>query len=88
LLESKAASLMYFFRILRIFFTAVRFGLDEFFLGHERVKLVRWLVQALFFWRASFGRCNNRAASACVWRWNRSARSSSSSARCCRPGAT
>jgi ubiquinone biosynthesis protein len=42
---------MYLFRLLRIFYTAARFGLDEFFLGHERVKLVRWLVQALFFWR-------------------------------------
>jgi len=42
---------MYLFRLLRIFLTAARFGLDEFFLGHERVKLVRWLVQTLFFWR-------------------------------------
>ena len=42
---------MYFFRLLRIFFTAARYGLDEFFLGHERVKLVRFTVQALFFWR-------------------------------------
>jgi ubiquinone biosynthesis protein len=42
---------MYLFRLLRICLTAARFGLDEFFLGHERVKLVRWLVQALFFWR-------------------------------------
>jgi ubiquinone biosynthesis protein len=42
---------MYFLRLLRIWLTAARFGLDEFFLGHERVKLVRWLVQALFFWR-------------------------------------
>ena len=42
---------MYLFRLLRICLTAARFGLDEFFLGHERVKLVRWLVQTLFFWR-------------------------------------
>jgi ubiquinone biosynthesis protein len=42
---------MYLFRLLRICLTAARFGLDEFFLGHERVKLVRWLVQGLFFWR-------------------------------------
>ncbi len=42
---------MYFLRLLRIWLTAARYGLDEFFLGHERVKLVRWLVQALFFWR-------------------------------------
>ena len=42
---------MYLFRLLRICLTAARFGLDEFFLGHERVKLVRWLVVTLFFWR-------------------------------------
>jgi len=42
---------MYFFRLLRIFITATRYGLDEFFLGHERVKLIRWAVEALFFWR-------------------------------------
>jgi len=42
---------MILFRLLRICLTASRFGLDEFFLGHERVKLVRWLVQTLFFWR-------------------------------------
>ncbi len=42
---------MYLFRILRIWVTGARYGLDEFFLGHERVRLVRWMVQALFFWR-------------------------------------
>ena len=42
---------MYLFRLLRILFTAVRFGLDEFFLGHERVRLVRLTVRVLFFWR-------------------------------------
>jgi ubiquinone biosynthesis protein len=38
-------------RLARILFTGARYGLDEFFLGHERIKLVRWLVNALFFWR-------------------------------------
>jgi ubiquinone biosynthesis protein len=42
---------MYFFRLLRICLNAARYGLDEFFLGHERVKLVRVTVRALFFWR-------------------------------------
>ncbi|KAF0101311.1 MAG: ubiB [bacterium] len=42
---------MYLFRLLRILLTAARFGLDEFFLGHERVRLVRIAVSALFFWR-------------------------------------
>jgi ubiquinone biosynthesis protein len=38
-------------RLARILFTGARYGLDEFLLGHERTKLVRWLVNALFFWR-------------------------------------
>ncbi len=42
---------MYLLRLLRILLTAARFGLDEFFLGHERVRLVRIAVSALFFWR-------------------------------------
>jgi len=42
---------MYLFRLLRIWLVSARYGMDEFFLGHERVKLLRWAVQALFFWR-------------------------------------
>jgi ubiquinone biosynthesis protein len=42
---------MYLLRLLRIGYIGARYGLDEFFLGHERVKLLRWMVQALFFWR-------------------------------------
>ena len=42
---------MSLFRLLRILLTAARYGLDEFFLGHERVRLVRLTVRALFFWR-------------------------------------
>ena len=41
-------------RVLRLFiilFVAFRFGLDEFLLGHERVKPLRILVQRLSFWR-------------------------------------
>ncbi len=38
-------------RLARIVWTAARYGLDEFFLGHERVKLIRWAMHALFFWR-------------------------------------
>lgn len=38
-------------RLAKIWFVAARYGLDEFFLGHERVKLVRWAMHALFFWR-------------------------------------
>ena len=42
---------MYLFRLLRILVTAARYGLDEFFLGHERVRLVRLTLRALCFWR-------------------------------------
>ena len=39
------------FRLLKILFVALRYGLDEFALGHERVRGLRVLVSALFFWR-------------------------------------
>ncbi|HEY7741949.1 MAG TPA: ubiquinone biosynthesis regulatory protein kinase UbiB, partial [Burkholderiales bacterium] len=39
-------------RLLRIFYVGIRYGLDEFFLGHERVAGLRALVGALFFWRS------------------------------------
>jgi len=42
---------MFLLRLLRIFMTAVRYGLDDFFLGHERVKFLRVTVETLFFWR-------------------------------------
>ena len=48
-LESDRTRLMYFFRLLRIFLTASRYGLDEFFLGHERVKLIRWAGRGVIF---------------------------------------
>jgi len=38
-------------RLGRILYVPARYGLDEFFLGHERIKLIRWLVNLLFFWR-------------------------------------
>ncbi|MDD5365820.1 MAG: ubiquinone biosynthesis regulatory protein kinase UbiB [Gallionellaceae bacterium] len=38
-------------RLTRIIFTGARYGLDEFFLGHERIRALRWLVNLLFFWR-------------------------------------
>ena len=38
-------------RLVRILTVGVRFGLEEFFLGHERVRPLRWLVRALLFWR-------------------------------------
>jgi len=38
-------------RLFRIWFVSARYGLEEFFLGHERVKLVRWLMRLIFFWR-------------------------------------
>jgi ubiquinone biosynthesis protein len=41
---------MRFFRLLKIIAVSLRFGLDEFVLGHERFRGVRWL-SALLFWR-------------------------------------
>jgi ubiquinone biosynthesis protein len=38
-------------RLARIWFVSARYGLEEFFLGHERVKIVRWLMRLIFFWR-------------------------------------
>ncbi|MDO9010095.1 MAG: ubiquinone biosynthesis regulatory protein kinase UbiB [Thiobacillus sp.] len=38
-------------RLLRILSVGLRFGLEEFFLGHERVRPLRWLLRALLFWR-------------------------------------
>ena len=41
---------MRLFRLLKILAVGLRFGLDEFVLGHERFRGVRWL-SALLFWR-------------------------------------
>jgi len=38
-------------RLLRILSVALRFGLEEFLLGHERVRGLRPLINALLFWR-------------------------------------
>jgi len=38
-------------RLARILSVGLRFGLEEFFLGHERVRPLRWLVRATLFWR-------------------------------------
>ncbi len=38
-------------RLVRILWVAQRFGLDEFVLGHERVRLLRWAVRMTLFWR-------------------------------------
>jgi ubiquinone biosynthesis protein len=42
---------MRLFRLLKILLVAFRFGLDEFLLGHERVRALRVLVRRLSFWR-------------------------------------
>jgi ubiquinone biosynthesis protein len=39
------------FRLLKIVHVALRFGLDEFLLGHERVRVLRVAVSTLLFWR-------------------------------------
>ncbi|MDP3715649.1 MAG: AarF/UbiB family protein, partial [Burkholderiales bacterium] len=38
-------------RLLKILRVALRFGLDEFLLGHERVRVQRAAVSTLLFWR-------------------------------------
>ena len=38
-------------RLIRILTVGLRFGLEEFFLGHERVRPLRWLVRVTLFWR-------------------------------------
>jgi ubiquinone biosynthesis protein len=38
-------------RLLRIVHVGLRFGLEEFFLGHERVRPLRWLVRFALIWR-------------------------------------
>ena len=38
-------------RLVRILSIGLRFGLEEFFLGHERVRPLRWLVRVTLFWR-------------------------------------
>lgn len=42
---------MRFFRLFTILWVAVRFGLDEFFLGHERARWVQRLLNICLFWR-------------------------------------
>ncbi len=38
-------------RLLKILRVSLRYGLDEFFLGHERVRGLRPLLSAVLFWR-------------------------------------
>jgi ubiquinone biosynthesis protein len=38
-------------RLTRILYIGLRYGLDEFFLGHERVRALRWLIRFILFWR-------------------------------------
>jgi len=38
-------------RLIKILHVVFRFGLEEFFLGHERVRALRWITKAALFWR-------------------------------------
>ncbi len=38
-------------RLLKILWVSFRYGLDELFLGHERVRALRGLIRFLLFWR-------------------------------------
>ena len=38
-------------RLTRILYIGLRYGLEEFFLGHERMRALRWLIRFTLFWR-------------------------------------
>jgi ubiquinone biosynthesis protein len=42
---------MRLFRLIKIAWVSLRFGLDEFFLGHERVRGLRAALNTVLFWR-------------------------------------
>nr|MCU0973442.1 AarF/UbiB family protein [Burkholderiales bacterium] len=42
-------------RLLKILWVSFRYGLDELFLGHERVRALRGLIRFLLFWRTLRG---------------------------------
>ncbi|MDK2124893.1 ubiquinone biosynthesis regulatory protein kinase UbiB [Parachitinimonas caeni] len=42
---------MFVLRLLRILYTIIRYGLDEFLLGHERIRGLEKLVKTVLFWR-------------------------------------
>src|SRR6185436_3890424 len=42
---------MHLLRLLKIIGVSFRYGLDEFFLGHERVRGIRTVIRVLLFWR-------------------------------------
>ncbi len=42
---------MHLLRLFKIIRVIIAFGLDEFLLGHERVRILRPLMQTLLFWR-------------------------------------
>ncbi len=42
---------MHFLRLLKIVRVSLRYGLDEFFLGHEHVRGLRFALTAALFWR-------------------------------------
>ena len=43
---------MHLFRLLKIISVGIHYGLEEFFLGHERFGGLRTVIGALFFWRS------------------------------------
>ena len=44
-------ALMRWFRLAKIWLIALKYGLDEFLLGHERFRWLRPTARALTFWR-------------------------------------
>ena len=49
--SSRPEAVLRLLRLARILSVVMRYGLDEFATGHERVRWMRPLIRALFFWR-------------------------------------
>jgi hypothetical protein len=82
--ETGIAIMLKFLRLLKILRVSVRYGLDEIAISGLKKPRIAKLIDTVFFWRDLSAPRGER----CAWRWKSWARSSSSSARCCRPGAT
>src|SRR5205085_10758121 len=48
---SRTIARMHILRLIKIMHVALKYGLDEFLLGHERFRWLRPTVRSLTFWR-------------------------------------
>ena len=49
--DLSAARVMRWLRLLVIFYVALKYGLDEFLFGHERIRWLRPAARLAMFWR-------------------------------------